>query len=631
MLRRVFYLLFSALVLHMSVMCGSDEDAKDPSDAADTEDAGIPDGSVGSDDASDDASDDQPDENDAGDPGDEPRCGDNIVQEELNEVCDDGNLDDSDGCTSLCAYSCVDDSDCDDLNSCNGTETCNEDTNSCDRGEPLKDGEKCGDRKSCLSGLCRDDVCGDLLVQGDEQCDDGDRFNGNGCTTNCEYTCESDEDCTEGDTCAGSQTCNLEKHTCTGTPKENRESCIIADSDNPGWCIKGVCVPEKCGDGEKDDGEQCDKGSDNGEKDSGCSLVCKTVICGNGEIEEGEHCDDGNERDLDGCDSHCQAEYWVRWTKTNVVKDPSPDWCVHKGKNQMGNAFPGSIFADLEGQRNVELDVLSIINGMLNDAFDSCDSNALNLFSESDDLSFMTSDDDIRISVFDGQLEPDQVCNFPLDVDSRFSIIETEDDSPVALETTATQYPGVIKSSKPADIALQIPGVGKVILHDLMLLVELDTDKLSTPRSPPEMASSVQMPERMGFGETDSSAPTGRLCGALGTESMSTVGVSQESALVYCCNAQGEPYDECFEGDTPNVDCDSFKDVMEKGCMICDMAVLSGEPPSCDNCESFSLNIIYPTPPDIDTDDDDVPDSYSLLISGEGVRVRVTGVKEALE
>jgi cysteine-rich repeat protein len=621
MLRRLFHILFSAAILQMVVMCSSDDDAKD---------SGISDVAVGSDDASEEASDGRPDERDAGDQNEDPYCGDKIVQKELNEVCDDGNLNDNDGCTSLCELSCTDDLDCDDLNSCNGTETCNSD-NYCDLGEWLEDGVVCGDRQSCFSGLCRDDVCGDMRIQGDEKCDDGDLFNDNGCTTDCEFSCETDEECsTEGDTCAGSLTCDLKKHTCTGTPKKDKEACIILGSGDPGWCMKGVCVPEKCGDGERDDGEQCDKGLDNGDPGSGCSLVCKTIICGNGKIEEGEQCDDGNTSDLDGCDADCQAEFWVRWTKTNLVKELSPEWCVHKGKNQMGNAFPGSVRLD-SGSGALEINVLGIINDILNEAFDSCDSNALNLFSKSSDLSFRTSDDDIYLSVFDGQLETNQICNSPLDIDSRFSIIASEEGTPTALETTASQRPGVIKTLKPSDIVTQIPGIGSVDLHDLMLLIEVDvdTDELSTP---PEIISSVQMPERMGFGDTDESGPSGRLCGALGTETMAAVGVTQESSLVYCCNAEGEPYDECLEGETPSVDCDSFLDVMENGCMLCDLAAFtSGGRPSCDDCDSFGLNIIYPTPPDIDTDGDGEEDAYSLLISAQGVRVRVTGVKESLD
>ena len=39
-------------------------------------------------------------------------CGNGNVDEGSREECDDGNTDDTDGCTSLCEYSCHADADC---------------------------------------------------------------------------------------------------------------------------------------------------------------------------------------------------------------------------------------------------------------------------------------------------------------------------------------------------------------------------------------------------------------------------------------------------------------------------------------------------------------------------------------
>jgi cysteine-rich repeat protein len=41
------------------------------------------------------------------------------------EECDDGNADDTDGCTRMCTFTCKDNPGCDDGNACNGAETCN--------------------------------------------------------------------------------------------------------------------------------------------------------------------------------------------------------------------------------------------------------------------------------------------------------------------------------------------------------------------------------------------------------------------------------------------------------------------------------------------------------------------------
>ncbi|MBQ1267545.1 MAG: DUF4215 domain-containing protein [Proteobacteria bacterium] len=71
-----------------------------------------------------------------------------------------------------------------------------------------------------------------------------------------------------------------------------------------------------CGNGQIDEGEQCDDGNNN--NGDGCSSLCKEeqkVACGNGTKEPGEQCDDGNNVDGDGCSSTCQIE-------SVIVDDP---------------------------------------------------------------------------------------------------------------------------------------------------------------------------------------------------------------------------------------------------------------------------------------------------------------------
>jgi cysteine-rich repeat protein len=75
------------------------------------------------------------------------------------------------------------------------------------------------------------------------------------------------------------------------------------------------CEPEEpvCGDGELDDGEECDDG--NNTDGDGCSATCTIEeppppepFCGDGELDEGEECDDGNNTDGDGCSEECDIE-----------------------------------------------------------------------------------------------------------------------------------------------------------------------------------------------------------------------------------------------------------------------------------------------------------------------------------
>ncbi|WP_136668537.1 lectin-like protein [Flavobacterium sp. H122] len=91
--------------------------------------------------------------------------------------------------------------------------------------------------------------------------------------------------------------------------------CLAVTSNNGSWSdtdcnmtnyITGlICeIPNRCGDGTKNDIEQCDdKNLTNGD---GCDNNCKLTSCGNGIITNGEDCDDGNLIDGDGCNSNCK-------------------------------------------------------------------------------------------------------------------------------------------------------------------------------------------------------------------------------------------------------------------------------------------------------------------------------------
>ena len=204
-------------------------------------------------------------------------CGDGQVT--FPEDCDDGNMNDGDGCDSACKMpiACGNGlkqtgEECDDGNTTNGdgcSSTCAEET-----------GFTCaGTRPSICSP-----PCGDGFVDyfyGDEECDDFNTQSGDGCSS-----------------------------TCTVEPGY---SC---NSSDPSECKLIVC-----GDGVKDTGEGCDdKNTTSGD---GCSAtctveagficsgtpsLCKVKPCGNGVLETGEKCDDGNDVSGDGCDSSCYVE-----------------------------------------------------------------------------------------------------------------------------------------------------------------------------------------------------------------------------------------------------------------------------------------------------------------------------------
>jgi len=127
--------------------------------------------------------------NDTGKPSVTPTCGNKTV--EGLEECDDGDKDDTDGCTSLCTYTCHKDSDCaNDPCSGAGAVCDTKNTYVCTSGAGKKaDGERCGDHRSCYRGSCVENACNNGIKQPGEECDDGDQDERNGCTTKCKYSC----------------------------------------------------------------------------------------------------------------------------------------------------------------------------------------------------------------------------------------------------------------------------------------------------------------------------------------------------------------------------------------------------------------------------------------------------------
>ena len=141
-------------------------------------------------------------------------------------------------------------------------------------------------------GLCGDDIiiAANKTVASIEQCDDGNTFSGDGC----------------------SSTCQLEAgFTCT-----NVSNPVPTD-----WATFHSTCTTVCGDGKVMGSETCDDGSNDG---IGCASGCMgvavgytctagstttasvcTPLCGDSIIIAPETCDDGNNNSGDGCSSTC--------------------------------------------------------------------------------------------------------------------------------------------------------------------------------------------------------------------------------------------------------------------------------------------------------------------------------------
>ncbi|MFH1769200.1 MAG: DUF4215 domain-containing protein, partial [Parcubacteria group bacterium] len=169
-----------------------------------------------------------------------------------------------------------------------------------------------------------DPVCGDGVLGGHEQCDDGELnsdVNPDACRTTCILPACGDsvtdtgggETCDDGNFIDGdgcSSFCLIETEYCGNGIVDGAESCDDGNTDNGDGC-SSVCELEWiCGNNIVDPGEECDLGN-KGNSDTApdtCRTSCLFAYCGDGVEDTGEACDDGNSNNGDGCSSTCTVE-----------------------------------------------------------------------------------------------------------------------------------------------------------------------------------------------------------------------------------------------------------------------------------------------------------------------------------
>jgi cysteine-rich repeat protein len=207
-----------------------------------------------------------------------PPCGNG--SRELPEECDDGNINNGDGCSATC-----------ELEGCgNGAVDTLEE---CDDGNQVNtDG---------CTNACRFPTCGDRIIQTGEECDDGNQNDEDNCTTTCRRPrC--------GDGVVGpAEVCD------DGINNGGYDSCLFDCSARGPFC----------GDGNVQGafGEECDDGINDGAYNT-CNDDCTFAPrCGDGVISNGEACDDANTLYGDGCDGLCAVE-------TNYICTGTPSECI---------------------------------------------------------------------------------------------------------------------------------------------------------------------------------------------------------------------------------------------------------------------------------------------------------------
>ncbi len=294
-----------------------DPDAGDTAtDATDAGDVGSDATDVGTDaapDAADVGTDTAPDAADVGgDTATTEGCGNGV--REAGEECDDGNLSDTDACTSECLRarcgdgivndgvapftltsprvenpSGVEGFVCDDGSSCPGG-TCDL---SDDDGSAPEHGicQALGYHRalSVTWGRGLGAASAPMLHAYNWECDD--------------FACTASPETSTAADCTASQM--LARIVCEGDVVEICDDGE-ANGDEPGAC-RTDCTPPVCGDAIVDPGEQCDDAND--VADDGCD-ACMRPPCGDGIVQVGEDCDDGfgnSDTTPDACRLDCTA------------------------------------------------------------------------------------------------------------------------------------------------------------------------------------------------------------------------------------------------------------------------------------------------------------------------------------
>jgi cysteine-rich repeat protein len=163
---------------------------------------------------------------------------------------------------------------------------------------------------------CQPD-CGNGARDPGEECDDGNRIDGDTCEANCTLPfCgngikDTEEDCDDGngidgDTCEANCTLPF----CGNGIKDTEEDCDDGNGIDGDDCEANCTLPF-CGNGIKDTEEDCDDG--NGIDGDDCEANCTLPFCGNGIRDLREACDDGNFANGDGCDSSCVRQGIQHW------------------------------------------------------------------------------------------------------------------------------------------------------------------------------------------------------------------------------------------------------------------------------------------------------------------------------
>lgn len=148
---------------------------------------------------------------------------------------------------------------------------------------------------------CTSPVCGNGHLEAGEECDDGNEDNDDGCLS----ACSGENDCCVPNVCGDGFVNTTDAG--DGLQVEACDDGNTLDGDDcSADCQQDLTL---CGNGQLDQGEECDDGVGNSDTlVDACRTNCRLAHCGDGVLDTGEECDDGNSEEGDGCTTACTLE-----------------------------------------------------------------------------------------------------------------------------------------------------------------------------------------------------------------------------------------------------------------------------------------------------------------------------------
>ncbi|MBW2732490.1 MAG: hypothetical protein JRH20_08840 [Deltaproteobacteria bacterium] len=178
-----------------------------------------------------------------------------------------------------------------------------------------EDGDICGEGTICVNEECVPEECGDGYTNPgtSEECDDANDVEGDGCNTDCTFSCTKDEDCDDGSYCSGIESCDTITHAClAGT----RPEC---DDSSP--CTENVCDPIT---------DECTNPLIDLDKDGQASTTLG--VCGTDCNDDDGTTYAGAEEICDGKDNNC----------VNGIDEVAPTWYVDCDKDSFATDTIGA-------------------------------------------------------------------------------------------------------------------------------------------------------------------------------------------------------------------------------------------------------------------------------------------------